>query len=65
VETTELIDLGDRFVLLGSVRTRGSGSGVRLTQSFAWVTTLEKGKVSHQYEYLDHAEALEAAGLTE
>jgi len=60
-----LIDLGDRLVSLAAVPTRGQASGVPVTQKYAWVVALKDGQVTHQQEYLDHAEALEAVGLRE
>jgi ketosteroid isomerase-like protein len=65
VEPVELIDLGDRLVLLAAIPTRGRASGVPVTQDYAWVFTLKHGKVTHEQEYFDHAEALEAVGLRE
>ena len=65
IEPLELIDLGDRLVSLAAVPTRGQASGVPVTQKYAWVVTLKDGQVTHQQEYLDHAEALEAVGLRE
>jgi ketosteroid isomerase-like protein len=59
----ELIDLGDRVVILAEGEMRAQASGVPLSQSFALVTTLRDGMpISHQ-EYYDHAEALAAVGL--
>jgi ketosteroid isomerase-like protein len=62
-EAAELIDLGDRAVVLGALPTHGRASGVPVTHEYAWVATLSDGKVSHQQEYLTHVEALEAVGL--
>jgi len=59
----ELVDLGDRVVILAEGSMRGQASGVPLSQSFALVTTLRDGRpISHQ-EYYDHEEALAAVGL--
>lgn len=58
----ELIDLGDRGVLLGTMTTRGQASGVPVNQEYAWVGTLKDGKLIRQQEYLHHAEALEPWG---
>jgi ketosteroid isomerase-like protein len=65
VETAELIDLGDRLVALGMVPSRGQASGLPLSQEWASVLTLSGGDVISQQDYLDHAEALEAVGLSE
>jgi ketosteroid isomerase-like protein len=65
IEPVEVIDLGDRVVVLAHMPTRGRASGIPLSQDYAWLFTLRNGKVTHQQEYLDHAEALEAVGLRE
>jgi len=62
---SELIDLGDRFVLLATVPMRGQASGVSLTQAFAYIGVLKDGKIIRLQEFYDHGEALEAAGLSE
>jgi ketosteroid isomerase-like protein len=61
----ELIDLGERFVVRGDVLMRAQASGVPLTEPYAIVSTLKNGSVIRLDEYFDHAEALEAVGLTE
>lgn len=65
LEPTELIDMGDRFVLLADMPMRAQASGVPLAQTYAGVSTLEDGRVIRQHDYLDHAEALAAVGLRE
>jgi ketosteroid isomerase-like protein len=61
----ELIDLGERVVILADGQMRGQASGVPLAQAFALVSTLKDGRLIRHQEYYDHAEALEAAGLRE
>lgn len=67
VKPVELIDLGERIVVLANVPMRAQASGIRLTEAFALVSTLRDGMVIRIQEYYDHdqalAEALEAAGL--
>jgi len=69
LEPTELIDLGDRLVMLASVPMRAQASGIRLTEEFALVTTIKDGTVFRVHEYCNHdealREALEAAGLAQ
>jgi ketosteroid isomerase-like protein len=65
LKPVELIDLGERFVVLADGTMRAQASGVPLTEAFALVTTLKGGRAIHLQEYYDHAEALEAVGLTE
>jgi ketosteroid isomerase-like protein len=65
-EPRELFDLGDRFLVLSKLIARGEGSGISLTQDHAMLSTLDNdGRVIRQQDYLDHAEALKAAGLRE
>jgi ketosteroid isomerase-like protein len=65
VEPVELIDLGDRIVLLAELPGRGQTSGVPFTGKIATVTVLKEGKAVRVQAYFDHAEALEAVGLRE
>jgi ketosteroid isomerase-like protein len=59
---SDFIDAGDRVVVRHVWRGIGQGpeSNIETTQ----VTTVRKGLILHQ-EFWDHAEALEAAGLSE
>src|SRR4051812_14368544 len=63
LEPTELIDLGDRFVLLADMPMRAQASGVSLTEKYACVSTLKDGRVVRQHDFLDQAEALATVGL--
>ena len=63
LKPVELIDLGERIVMLADAPMRAQASGVPLTEAFACVSTLKDGRVIHLQEYYDHAEALEAVGL--
>lgn len=65
MESVELIDIGDRLVLLGDLPTSGTASGVSFTGKFATVSELKDGMTIRVQMYSDHAEALEAAGLRE
>ena len=65
LKSLELIDLGDRLVMLATAPMRAQASGVTLTEAYAAVMTLKDGSVIHVQEYFDHAQALEAAGLSE
>jgi ketosteroid isomerase-like protein len=58
---TELIDLGDRQVLLANVPMRAQASGIELTEQFALVTALKDGMVYRIHEYYDHDQALREA----
>jgi ketosteroid isomerase-like protein len=63
LEPTELIDLGDRLVLLADMPMRAQASGVPLGETYACVSTLKDGRVICQRDFLDQSEALEAVGL--
>jgi len=58
LEPTELIDLGDRLVLLADMPMRAQASGVALAQTYAGVMTLKGGRVVRNDDFLSHAEAL-------
>jgi ketosteroid isomerase-like protein len=64
VKPVELIDTGERIVVLANAPMRAQASGIRLTEAFALVSTFEDGRVIRTHEYYDYAEALEAAGLS-
>ena len=59
----EVIDMGTHVVLLATAPMRAQASGVPLTEKFAYVMTLENGRVIRLQEYYDHEEAVEAARL--
>jgi ketosteroid isomerase-like protein len=57
------IDAGDRVVV--RLIWTGVGRGLQTQLEFTAVYTVRKGKVFHQESFWDHAEALEAVGLSE
>jgi ketosteroid isomerase-like protein len=61
----EVIDLGDKIVLLAEIPTRGRASGVALTGRYGTVATLRDGRLIRDQIYMDHTQALEAVGLRE
>jgi ketosteroid isomerase-like protein len=66
VEPQELIDLGDRLLLLASMTARGRGSGVSISQNVAILQTVDSaGKIIREQRFFDHSEALKAVGLEE
>ena len=65
VEVERLIDGGDRVMALVVVHTRGRGSGAETRTPMAHLWTLRNGMGVRVQFYLDRAEALEAAGLSE
>jgi ketosteroid isomerase-like protein len=61
----EFRDLGDRVLVLGRAEGRGRGSGVPVDTSHGFVVELRDGQMSRVRTYLDHDEALRAAGLAQ
>jgi ketosteroid isomerase-like protein len=60
----ELVDAGDdRVVALQRMTGRAKISGIETEIRFSVVYTLRDGKIIRGREYIDHNEALEAAGL--
>jgi ketosteroid isomerase-like protein len=62
-EAKELIDLGDRILLLAWMRGTGLGSGVGFEGEWAYLITFRDGRISREDVFRSHSEALEAAGL--
>jgi ketosteroid isomerase-like protein len=58
-------DLGDRVLALGRYEARGRGSGVPVEAQLGGIWDLRDHKISRVRNYLDHREALRAAGLSE
>jgi hypothetical protein len=62
----ELLDAGERVVMLMDLRMRGRSTGIEVPfGKVAWIFTYRNGLVVHQKLYMSQAEALEAAGLSE
>jgi ketosteroid isomerase-like protein len=59
----ELIDAGDRVVLLLRDRGRRADMDVEVELAGASVATIRDGKIARWEDYADRAEALEAAGV--
>jgi ketosteroid isomerase-like protein len=59
----DFIDAGDRVAV--RYAWRGAGHGPDLNMELTLVFTMRKGRVFYQEFFWDHAEALEAAGLSE
>src|SRR5438552_812861 len=56
-------DLADLVIMLGRLEGHGKGSGVPVDGPLGIVFDLRGGKVSRIRAYLDHGDALRAAGL--
>jgi ketosteroid isomerase-like protein len=61
----EIIDTGDELVVFVHEVARGRKSGVVMETDTAAINTLQEGRVIQVRNYLDRADALEAAGLSE
>src|SRR6266480_3331617 len=58
-------DLGDRVLVLGRIVGRGRASGIPVETPGATITDFRDGKMARVRTYLDHGEALRAAGLSD
>ncbi|MGA8863221.1 MAG: nuclear transport factor 2 family protein [Gallionella sp.] len=58
-------DVSDVVIMLGGLRGRGRNSDVTVDASLGMVFDLPAGKIARIRGFLDHAEALQAAGLAE
>ena len=62
----ELVDAGERMVMLLDLRMRGRSTGIEVPLGkHAWVATFRDGLIVHQKLYMSQSEALEAVGLKE
>jgi ketosteroid isomerase-like protein len=60
----EFRDLGDCVLAIGRTEGRGRGSGARADSPYAVICDFRDGKWWRARGYLDHGEALRAAGLS-
>jgi ketosteroid isomerase-like protein len=58
-------DLAEIVVMLGKLEGRGKASGVEVIESLGMVFDFRGGAIAQIRGYLDHGEALRAAGLFE
>jgi ketosteroid isomerase-like protein len=61
----EFRDLGDRVVVLGRLQGRGKGSEAPVDQPYVGIFDFRGDKIWRYRVYLDRAEGLSAAGLSE
>jgi SnoaL-like domain len=62
----ELVDAGDRIVMLFDLRMRGRSTGIEVPfGKCAWAYTFRDGLIVHQKLYMSQSEALEAVRLSE
>ena len=65
LEPLEIIDLGERILVVVSMRGQGRGSGAPVEMTFVQLWSLRDGKAVSLRDYATKAEALEAVGLRE
>jgi ketosteroid isomerase-like protein len=66
VEPLELIDAGDRVIVVVRIVGKGKGSGVEVREQSAQVWALRDGRIVRwEIGYADRHEAVEAAGVKE
>jgi ketosteroid isomerase-like protein len=65
VETEDVIDIGDRVLVLVHAFGRLEGSQGEVENTSASLWTVREGKIARVEFYVDRAEALKAAGLEE
>jgi ketosteroid isomerase-like protein len=58
-------DLGDRVMISGQMKARGRGSGAPVLAPIDILYDFRDGKISRMSSFLDHDEAMRAAGLTD
>lgn len=63
--TEELRDLGDRVLLLGRLKGRGKTSGAPVDQPYAGIFDFRGPRIWRYRVYLDRAEGLRVAGVSE
>jgi ketosteroid isomerase-like protein len=63
-EPEEVLDLGDRVLLLGRMKGIGASSGLAFDSEVAYLITFSAGRMIREQNFRSHAQALEAAGLS-
>ena len=61
----EFRDLGDRVLVLGRLKARGKGSGAPVDTPYAGILDFRGDRIWRHRVYLDRAEGLRVAGLSE
>ena len=65
IEISEIRDLGERLVTFGHIHGRGKVSRADVESPVGYIVDFKNGKAVRYRDYLDPAEALKAAGLSE
>ena len=58
-----MLDLGERFLLLGRLRVSGPESRIELDGSFAQLLTVAGGLITREQDFRSWDEGLSAAGI--
>ena len=64
-EVEEIIDAGDRVLMIIREFGRDAGSGIEVSEHVFWVQRIRDGKIVRADLFTDRSQALEAAGLSE
>ena len=64
-DLSDVRDLGDRVLAIGTIHIRGRGGGVETDIPVAGVATYRDGKLTRWEDFRERDRALEAAGLSE
>jgi hypothetical protein len=62
-QPTEIVDAGDRFVILGHIHTHARGSGIELDSPVGQTLWIKRGLVVRNSPFVDWDAALRAANL--
>jgi hypothetical protein len=62
---TDIRDLGDRVLGIGTLRFTGKGSGITSETPLALMVSYRNGLITHMKDHGDKDKALEAVGLSE
>jgi ketosteroid isomerase-like protein len=65
MKVERFIDVGDRVVVIATMRGRGAGSGVEVENRHGSMWTIRDGKAVRFEWFHEPAHALEAVGLSE
>jgi ketosteroid isomerase-like protein len=65
LDYSDVRDLGDRVLAIGTIHIRGKGSGVETDIPTAGVATFRDGKMTSWEDFRERRIALDAVGLTE
>lgn len=62
-EPQEVIDLGDRLLMIGHMHGLGANRGAAFHSEVAYLVTYSGGRIAREEPFRSHEEAFEAAGI--